>query len=218
VTWIEYSYTIRRVSTVDLIERYVIDELMSGAHAPGAWLRQDELASRLGTSKIPVREALQRLEAKGLLVFEANRGARVPWLSVDDALENATLRRAVELELLRAAMPVLTVVDLAHAELALDERSVETTANWHFHRALYAASGWSRGIAIAELLHAAMAPYVLLYLRSLGGGAPSDAEHRALLDACSRRDVELAIELLARHLDNATRSVIDFLRCEPMPT
>ena len=212
------------VSTVDHIERTVLDELLRGEHPPGSPLRQDELAARLGVSKIPVREALQRLGAGGLLVFETNRGARVPVLSVDDAIENATLRRAIEIELLRHAVPELTVVDLAQAEHELDTARTDsvdgsvadsvTAANWRFHRALYGASNWSRGLAIAEMLHAAMAPYVLLYLRSLGGRDPSDEEHRALLAACRDGDVETAIELLTLHLDNATTTVIDFLRCQ----
>jgi DNA-binding GntR family transcriptional regulator len=206
---------------VDHIERTVLDELLRGEHPPGSPLRQDELAARLGVSKIPVREALQRLGAGGLLVFETNRGARVPVLSVDDAIENATLRRAIEIELLRHAVPKLTVVDLAQAEHELDTASGTdsvthsvTAANWRFHRALYRSSGWARGLGIAEMLHAALAPYVLLYLRSLGGRDPSDDEHRALLDACRTGDTDAAIELLTLHLDNATTTVIDFLRCQ----
>lgn len=203
------------MSTVDVVERQVLDELLRGEHAPGSWLRQDELAVRLGTSKIPVREALQRLGAGGLLVFETNRGARVPVLSADDAIENATLRRAVEVELLRQAVPKLTVVDLAQAEHALDDPSSAgsaTEANWLFHRALYGAARWPRGLAITEMLHAAMAPYVLLYLRSLGGSTPSHDERRALLEACRRGDVDAAVDLLQTHLDNAMHTVIDFLR------
>jgi DNA-binding GntR family transcriptional regulator len=217
---------------VDGVERVLLDELLRGEHPPGSPLRQDELAARLGVSKIPVREALQRLGANGLLVFETNRGARVPVLSVEDAIENATLRRAIEVELLRQATPRLTVVDLAQAEHELDSApdadpmsssmpspttspmsDSVTAANWRFHRALYRSSGWSRGLAIAEMLHAAMAPYVLLYLRSLGGRDPSDVEHRALLDACRTGDTEMALELLRVHLDTATTTVIDFLRC-----
>jgi DNA-binding GntR family transcriptional regulator len=210
------------VSTADIVERRVLDALMRGEYAPGTRLRQDDLASSLGVSKIPVREALQRLSAGGLLVFETNRGARVPEMTVADAIENASLRRAVETELLRAAITKLTIVDLAEAEHALElagtssglssSTSSVTEANWQFHRALYRASTWRRGLAIAEFLHAAMAPYVLLYLGSLGGEAPSDDEHRALLELCRGGHADAAIELLQVHLDNAGRAVIDFLR------
>jgi DNA-binding GntR family transcriptional regulator len=121
--------------------------------------------------------------------------------------------------LLRQAVPRLTAVDLASAEYELDTATDSVTAaNWRFHRALYRGAGWSRGLAIAEMLHAAMAPYVLLYLRSLGGGAPSDDEHRGVLDACRNGDADTAVALLEVHLDNAMHTVIDFLRCQPTPT
>jgi len=169
----------------------------------------------VGTSKVPVREALQRIGTGGLLVFETNRGARIPVLSVGDAIENATLRRAVEVELLRQAVPKLNVVDLARAEHALADPTATgsvTEANWQFHRALYRAAQWPRGLAITEMLHAAMAPYVLLYLQSLAGSYPSDDERRALLEACRRGDVDAAIDLLRSHLDRTMHTVIDFLR------
>ncbi len=149
------------------------------------------------------------------MAFEANRGARVPMLSVDDAIENATLRRAVEVELLRQAVPNLTAVDDARAAYVLDatmSAGSVTETNWQFHRAIYEPARWPRGLAIAEVLHASMAPYVLLYLRSLGGSTPSDDEHRAILDACRSRDVDAATGLLEMHLEHAMNTVIAFLR------
>jgi len=200
------------MSTVDRVERNVLDDLLRGALAPGTRIRQDVLAAELGVSKIPVREALQRLAALGLLQFETNRGATVPALSVAEALENAVLREAIEVQLLRRSVPKLTIVDLAEAELALSNSEMGVTeSNWAFHRALYRASGWARGLAIVEILHAAVAPYVLLYLDSLGGAEDSDAEHAALLDACRAGDVETAAGLLQHHLSEAADSVIDFL-------
>lgn len=200
------------MSTVDLVERSVIDDLLRGALPPGTRIRQDALAAELGVSKIPVREALQRLSALGLLQFESNRGATVPALSVAEAQENSALRAAIEVELLRQAIPNLMIVDLAEAELALSNSEIGITeSNWAFHRALYRASGWTRGLAIVEILHAAVAPYVLLYIESLGGGEDSDAEHAALLEACRDGDVERAVALLQSHLAEASHAVIDFL-------
>lgn len=200
------------MSTVDRVERSVIDDLLRGVLVPGTRIRQDALAADLGVSKIPVREALQRLSAVGLLQFETNRGATIPALSVAEAVENSALRAAIEVQLLRQAIPNLTIVDLAEAELALSNTGMGVTeSNWAFHRAVYRASGWTRGLAIVEILHAAMAPYVLLYVESLGGAQDSDAEHAALLGACRSGDVEVAVGLLEDHLREAADSVVDFL-------
>ena len=133
------------MSTAERVQEFVTAELLRGALQPGTWVRQDELAERLQVSKIPVREALQRLAALGLVRFESNRGVTVPKLTVDDAEEQFELRRAVEPRLLARAIPRLTIADLAEAEMALDVDGTGTTeANWRFHRALYAPAGWQR--------------------------------------------------------------------------
>lgn len=62
-----------------------------------------------------------------------------------------------------------------------------------------------------DCLHAAMAPYVLLYIESLGGATPSATEHVGLLDACRGGDVDGAVTLLQSHLADASAAVIDFL-------
>ena len=190
-----------------------MDTMLRGALDPGTWLRQDVLASELGVSKIPVREALQRLTAMGLLRVEENRGIVVPRMTAADADENYTLRRSIEVELLRRAVPRINIVDLAEAEMAMVSggRTSPTAANWAFHRALYRASGWSRGLAMAEILHASMAPYVLLYLASLGGQETSDDEHAALLAACKDGDVEQAVMLLDTHMAVAAAALMAFL-------
>lgn len=189
---------------MDVVQQSVMTGMLRGELAPGTWLRQDELAERLGVSKIPVREALQRLAAIGLLRFESNRGVVTASLSAHEAEENYALRRAVEPLLLDRSLPDLTIVDLAEAEMALSNHALSLTeANWAFHHALYRASGWTRGLAMTEILHAAVAPYVTLYTQGLGGEEHSDGEHAAILQACRNGDRVTAHDLLVEHLDGA---------------
>lgn len=202
------------MSTVDRVQGVLMGELLRGELAPGSRLGQDEVALRLGVSKIPVREALQRLAALGLLRFEANRGAFVPRLTVADAVENFALRRALEPQLLERAVDRLSIVDLAEAEQALDDDVGTADSNWRFHHALYRAADWRRGLAMVEILHAAVAPYVVLYTDDLGGGDHSDDEHARLLDACRRRDTATALGLLHIHLGRAERTLVEFLAAE----
>ncbi|MEL6981617.1 MAG: GntR family transcriptional regulator [Actinomycetota bacterium] len=200
------------MSTVDRVQASVMGGLLRGRFEPGTWLRQDDLAEELAVSKIPVREALQRLAATGLLRFEANRGAVVPQLTASDAAEIYELRLGIEPRLLDRAIPRLTIVDLAEAEVALQSDHLSLTeANWSFHRSLYRAAGWDRGLGVAETLHVAVAPYVLLYTEQLGGARDSDAEHLALLDACRHGDRATAADLLITHLDQAKAALVDVL-------
>lgn len=200
------------MSTVERVEQRVRQGLVRGDYQPGAWLRQDDLAAELGVSKIPVREALQRLAAASLVTFEPNRGAMVKPLTAADAKEIFALRLAVEPELLRRAIGRHTIVDLATAELALTSPAQTLTeANWLFHRALYNAANWHRALAMVETLHAAVAPYVLLYTEGLGGAGHSDSEHRELLEQCRTPDTRAALRVLRGHLRAAGDAVIGYL-------
>lgn len=196
------------MSTVDRVEAHVRLGLLRGDYPPGTWLRQDDIAAELGVSKIPVREALQRLAAASLVTFETNRGAVVRPLTVGDAEEIFTLRLAFEPELLRRAIGRHTIVDLATAELALSDPSQSLTeSNWRFHRALYSAAEWPRASTIVETLQAAVAPYVSLYEVDLGGRAHSDAEHAELLEHCRAGDAPAAVRVLRTHLRGAAEAV-----------
>jgi DNA-binding GntR family transcriptional regulator len=201
------------MSTVEVVHRHVLGALMRGELAPGTWLRQDDLAAELGVSKIPVREALQRLAAEGLVTFEANRGSVVRALTATDAEEIYTMRLALEPLLLRRSIVGLTIVHLAEAELALDDPSASIgEANWRFHHALYAAAGWERMDTTVARLHAAVAPYVVLYTEGLRGSPVSDGQHRELLAYCRANDVEGAVAILTAHLVDASSTLVQFLR------
>lgn len=200
------------MSTVEVVHRHVVTALLRGDLQPGEWLRQDDLAATLGVSKVPVREALQRLAAEGLVSFEANRGTVVRSLTADGAEEIYALRRAIEPVLLKRSVRNLTIVDLAEAEMALgdDHRSIGE-ANWQFHRALYAGARWERGSAIVGTLHAAVAPYVVLYTEGLRGSSASDAEHRELLALCRAKQTAKATALLDSHLRAAALALVEYL-------
>jgi DNA-binding GntR family transcriptional regulator len=200
------------MSTAERVEQRVRQGLLRGDYPPGTWLRQDDLAEELGVSKIPVREALQRLAAASLVTFEPNRGALVRPLTSADADEIFALREAIEPKLLLRAVGRHTSVDLATAELALNSDALPITeANWLFHRALYAPANWPRALATVETLSAAVAPYVLLYTKNLGGAGDSDAEHRELLAHCRAGNRAAAARVLRLHLQGASNSLREHL-------
>ncbi len=196
------------MSTVDRVQALVMADLLGGRIPPGTWLRQHELAHRYGVSKIPVREALQRLAALGLLRFEPNRGAQLPHLTVDDAEEIFELRLELETRLLARALPRLTLVDLAQARAALRQDDVSPAEiNWNFHSALYAAADRPRTLAMVEMLNAAVTPYVQIYVGPLGAAEACVREHEDILEACIERD-PVAVDHLRHHLESAARLLV----------
>src|SRR5437764_2714222 len=99
----------------------VIEEaIVSGELAPGSVLRQEQLSERFQVSRTPVREALRRLAALGLVSFEPNRGVRVRTLSRDELYE-AFLVRA-ELESLATEVAAGKITEDGLAELEAAER------------------------------------------------------------------------------------------------
>lgn len=95
------------------------DEILRGRMPPGARIRQEEIAARLGASRVPVREALRILEADGLVTLVANTGAWVAHLSLSECEEIYQIRERVEPLLLRYAAPGLGEEELhALEELA----------------------------------------------------------------------------------------------------
>src|SRR5688572_6464585 len=112
--------TRRFAATPDLIADSLRDEILRGVIEPGAPLRQEELAERFQVSRIPVRDALLRLESQGLVHVYPNRGAFVISLSADEVREIYDMRILLEGDLIERAVPRMTAedwrrIDAAHA-------------------------------------------------------------------------------------------------------
>ena len=95
--------------------------IVSGEIAPGTVLRQEQLSERYGVSRTPVREALRRLAALGLVSFEPNRGVRVRTLSTEELREAFLVRAELESLVTEVAVPRFGEVELAQLEAAEDQ-------------------------------------------------------------------------------------------------
>ena len=102
----------------DDIALAIEEAIVSGELAPGSVLRQEQLSSRYAVSRTPVREALRRLAALGLVSFEPNRGFRVRTLSWQEMWEAFLLRAELESFVTRVAAEKMTPDDLAELEVA----------------------------------------------------------------------------------------------------
>jgi DNA-binding GntR family transcriptional regulator len=113
------------------ISRILADKIVTGALLPGSKLKQDHLAEEFGSSHVPVREALRRLEAQGLAVREPRRGVRVASFDLAQVQEVARMRAALEVLALRNAAPHLTPTILDQAERAtLDGDTATDITTW----------------------------------------------------------------------------------------
>ena len=184
------------------------ESIVSGELPAGAPLRLQELASALGMSISPVREAVRRLESLGLAVHVPHRGARVAELAIEDLYDTYEARLALETLAVRRAAAGFTDEDAARARAFLLEyasfdgegdRREARRAHAAFHFTLYAASGseW-----LVRLIRPAWENCERYRALSLAGRTAPDRrrEHEAILDACVRHDPDEAAREVRRHL------------------
>jgi DNA-binding GntR family transcriptional regulator len=187
------------------ISRALAERIIAGELEPGSKLRQDHIAEEFGASHVPVREAFRRLEAQGLVVSEPRRGVRVALFDLNEVREVAEMRAALEGLALRHAAPHLTPAIFEQAEKAIragdksaDVQSWEK-ANRTFHRLILAPCRMPRLLAAIEDLQAASARFLFAAWRS-EWEARTDHDHKTILAALKHGDVEIAANLLERHV------------------
>ncbi|MYW93552.1 GntR family transcriptional regulator [Amycolatopsis rubida] len=175
--------------------------ILNGVFEPGEHLRQEELSRHIGVSRIPVRTALMRLEAEGLVTVQPHRGATVRTLTAERIHEIYRLRLLLETHALRAAAKSLSPgektvlvaearrLDQAHEGADfLDERIA-------FYRRLYDAGGNPVTIGVIEQLRVSLGRH-RLGIRLV----VTDFSHEALAQAVRRDDVDTAERMLREHL------------------
>ncbi|MBA2918884.1 FCD domain-containing protein [Sphingomonas sp. MAH-20] len=200
------SLVIRTLSDqlVDLVRNRILSGVVSSDHA----IRQDALAAELGVSKIPLREALARLEEEGLIRSQANRGFFVSPMSASEAREVYDLRLTLEPEATALAARLATETDHAHAQETLaslysvtDEHGEGVGAfNRAFHRALFRPCGKPITINILERLQVLSERYVRMHLEPLGRDERANEEHQELLQAWLARDADRVGALVRAHI------------------
>lgn len=188
------SIIVRNLS--DQLVDLVRDRILSGLVLDDQPIRQDALAGELGVSKIPLREALARLEQEGLVLSQANRGFFVRPLSAGEAEEVYELRIRLEPEAMALAAVRATDAQRAHAVTVVDTMYHVTEAdgvgvgafNRAVHRALYAPSGKPVTVNILDRLQVLSERYVRKHLEPLGRDERANEEHRELLQRWLARD------------------------------
>jgi DNA-binding GntR family transcriptional regulator len=216
-----------RRALVDKLASQLHARVLSGELPSGTRLRQEALAEEFGVSRTPVREALRKLQAGGLVELQPNRGAVVRGLSAREIRDAYEVRAALEalaaqlaaerisreqLERLnRVQGEFRTALDRALAkrrggrEVGVRELRRWAKANDDFHQTIHEASG-------NEVLASALAQLARNFPRDLSRLVVSEStamleanvrEHETILEALSRRDAEAAYELMQRHVARA---------------
>jgi DNA-binding GntR family transcriptional regulator len=184
------------------------EQIRSGELAPGQRVDQRRAAEELECSIVPVREALQTLEAEGQVYYSPQRGYFVAALDAQELVEVYRIRTLLEEEAVRAAVPRIDADALRVLNILLDEweeaaaagqLSELIAADRRLHLTLYAFSGMSRLVGLVRMLWDSTDRYRARFYTEPGQLDRSRDEHRAIVEAVGDHDAEEAIRLLAEH-------------------
>lgn len=197
----------------DRIVTRLRERILSGHLPGGLQLRQQQIAQEFGVSRIPVREALSRLEAEGLVTREHNRGCAVASMSLEDIEESLDIRIALEARALRLAIPRMKPADTAALGEVLDRYAKATSpAEWtelnlEFHLRLYRPAARPRLVRMIEDLIRGTDRYLRIYISFIVGRDTPLEEHRQIVRACRERDADKAVSLLEAHIGRTQKAL-----------
>ncbi|WP_297841752.1 GntR family transcriptional regulator [Pseudomonas sp.] len=200
-----------------VIEEKLRNAILDGRIPSGTALRQQELATLFGVSRMPVREALRQLEAQSLLRVEPHKGAVVAPLVSEDAVDAYSLRLLLESEALRLSIPLLDEQDIAVAGAYIKMLEIETDysqmgrLNRLFHMALYSKAPNRRLLRLVEDGLNEEERFLRFNLSAMGLGKLAQDDHWALLNAASEKAVDKAVDILERHLNRGVEAITRYL-------
>lgn len=200
----------------DRIEAMLRVDIATGILSPSEKLRVEQLKARYDAGTSPIREALSRLIAQGLVELESNKGFRVPGLSRDDLYDIAVTRAGIEQAAVTRAIALgdddweaSVIAQLHHYRLAsrryAADRDEDSIRRWELahdelHRAIVSSCDAPRLLAFQEQLLVQHARYRRIVLPKADDVGSIVREHEELVEVILSRDVAAAMTLVERHM------------------
>jgi DNA-binding GntR family transcriptional regulator len=197
----------------DVLKRWIVD----GDLRPGEDLKDAELAARLGVSRTPVREAMQRLESDGLVYSSASRWTRVAEIRVEDIDNLFPIIKSLDVLALSSAFPFmdpdgLTAMKAAYRKqeeaLAKGDHDAVAKAGWALHDAYVTRCDNPELIELNQKMKAKARRLRIFFYKStqIEPGTAIE-EHGALIRALEDRRLADSKAILSRHWDNVARQI-----------
>ena len=216
------SKVLQRNLLSNLVLEQLMDWIMDGKLHMGEKLNPDELAAKLGVSKMPIREALNTLEKMGLAEAIPYVGTRLVKLTQEDVSEIYLIRKALEPLAAKQACAVIEEETVSRLEEIHEEykqvvRQEKVMAkqvyqlNREFHFTIYGACGMEKLCSMIESLWDVLSFFKLIYGQKFINDEDSRErmilEHESYLEALRRREGETLFRLLSENLDKRSRDI-----------
>jgi DNA-binding GntR family transcriptional regulator len=200
--------SVTRIVLREQVKELILERIVNGTYKPGERLVETRIASELGTSQAPVREALRDLELLRFVESEPFRGARVREVSQEELVEIYPVRAALEEVAAREAVKRLdgqvdaleAEVEAMHRAADADDLHAQVEHDVAFHRLIVEASGNQVLLETWLALRIEARTIVTALRTGLDGHAIAEL-HRPVLEAFRTRDADLAATTLRRHLE-----------------
>ncbi len=196
-------------SRMQRVREELEDDIVNGRMKPGEQVQVEQLVVRFGVSRTPVREALQQLEASGLVEVLPQRGTYVSRIGLAELVQMFEVMAELEAMCTRLAArriqgpalaEVLAALDVCEAHAAAGDANAYYHANDQFHQLIYAASGNPFLVQHTTALKNRLKPYRRLQLQLRNRIAQSTDEHRLIVAALQRGDSEAACQAAREHV------------------
>jgi DNA-binding GntR family transcriptional regulator len=204
----------------------LLKKIISGKYKPGTWLRQEDIASQLGVSMTPVREALDLLDAAGLAERVPYRGVRVPEPTPEEIAESYATRLLLEKAVSRAAAlnreqahvdALKRIVHQSKKLIRLDDMSASRKLSVDFHTTVVQATRNSTLIRVYKMAVNSFPDWMLYqamfeHPETLEESIKDEyREHLAIADAIAARDADLAEQRAEEHIREIGRQIVSYL-------
>src|SRR5262245_41462776 len=222
--------TIARVTLADRVFDEIVEAIVQGRIAPGETINEVNLSARLGVSRAPLREAIFRLEAKGLIQRVPHLGARVVDLKPRDLEELFLIREGLEGMAARLAAGAMAGDDLQALEQSLEahrrQRDVASGTAYYqaggdqdFHFRIARGSNNGRLFRLlCEDMYSLMRIYRFRSSATPGRARQAYIEHQDILSALRRRDADAAETAMRRHIRSSWSNIEARLKATGRPT
>lgn len=207
----------------DVVFNTLRKAILTGQLKPGERLMEVHLASRLGVSRTPIREAIRKLELEGLVIMIPRRGAEVARITEKSLKDVLEVRRALDALSVELACDRITQEDISRLleacrafERAVREgdASVIASEDVALHDIIVEATGNVRLQQLVNNLSEQMYRFRFVYIKEESQHDNLIAEHREIYESIVSRDKERAAAAARLHIDNQERSIIRQIRME----
>lgn len=205
----------------DVVFQTLRGAILKGDLKPGERLMELQLASKLGVSRTPIREAIRMLEQEGLAVTIPRKGAEVAKMTEKDMEDVLQIRLSLEALAVRLSCENITPAALQELKVAMEDFEEKTKsgqfvemakADVKFHEILYKASNNPKLQQLLSNLREQMYRYRVEYLKREEAHPQLIAEHAAIIEYISKGEKKAATDIMCKHIDNQVTTVIDVIR------